>query len=338
MVVAWHHWRKVSRLERPRGLRAPARLDPAPSAAARARWWARQKDLDPESRATLDALGEAVHHPAQGAAADPPHRAADRRHGARGRHHPRHRRAGAADGERAVRRAPRRPVHRASGRVLEALAPALESVRWPRPSIIMRAGSARRRAHTAVGVATAVAAVLVSGSLVTDAAGVRPGARHQGHPRGQQHAGPAAAGDAAAPAARPAEPGGAAQRPAGVARRSPATGPRAPTTATPSGDGLVFTCQGGRYADMRGIGALVRTFTGPRRSTPKAAGRRRPLTAGQSAEASADEDAGERTYKTTARLVRRLRQSRGSSCSRPTASRASATRRRCWCCATGPSR
>ena len=64
--------------------------------------------------------------------------------------------------------------------VLEAIAPALESVRWPRPSIVMRAGSARRRAHTAVGVATAIAAVLVSGSLVTDASGARPALASKG--------------------------------------------------------------------------------------------------------------------------------------------------------------
>jgi hypothetical protein len=65
------------------------------------------------------------------------------------------------------------------------------------------------------------------------------------------------------------------------------------TSTNTAGDGLVFTCQGGRYADMRGIGALVRTFTG---NAPKAG----PLTAGQSAEASADTDAAERTYQTMA--------------------------------------
>ena len=57
---------------------------------------------------------------------------------------------------------------------MEALAPPLDTLRWPRPSIVMRAGAARRRAHTAVGVAAAVAAVVVSGSLVTDASGAHP--------------------------------------------------------------------------------------------------------------------------------------------------------------------
>jgi hypothetical protein len=75
------------------------------------------------------------------------------------------------------------------------------------------------------------------------------------------------------------------------------------TSSNTAGNGLVFTCQGGRYADMHGIGALVRTFSG---TAPKAAKSTKgtaqltgPLTAGQSAEASVDEAAGERTYKTT---------------------------------------
>ena len=75
------------------------------------------------------------------------------------------------------------------------------------------------------------------------------------------------------------------------------------TTSNTAGDGLVFTCQGSRYADMRGIGALVRTFTGaapkPAKGTAPLNAGPLPLTAGQSAEASIDEAAGERTYKTT---------------------------------------
>jgi hypothetical protein len=64
------------------------------------------------------------------------------------------------------------------------------------------------------------------------------------------------------------------------------------TSKNTEGDGLVFACQGGRYADMRGIGALVRTFTG---RAPKLGA----VTAGQSAEASVDTQSAERTYETT---------------------------------------
>jgi hypothetical protein len=64
------------------------------------------------------------------------------------------------------------------------------------------------------------------------------------------------------------------------------------TSGNTEGDGLVFTCQGGRYADPGGLAALVRTFK------PEAADE--PATAGQSVEVSVDAEAGETTYRTTA--------------------------------------
>src|SRR4029079_15683646 len=57
LVVAWHHWRKVSRLDRAQGYRRPLAWARAQRRSS-ARWWARQKDLDAEMRATLDALGK----------------------------------------------------------------------------------------------------------------------------------------------------------------------------------------------------------------------------------------------------------------------------------------
>src|SRR5262245_40125438 len=175
-------------------------------------------------------------------------------------------------------------------RALEGLAPATESVRWPRSSIVMRAGSARRRTHTAVGVTTAVAAVLVTGSLVTDASGAHPALASKGILEGIT-SGPAQPKETTPPPPDPLTPAallGATQ----VAKAVPGSWSQGTTTTNTAGDGLVFTCQGSRYADMRGIGALVRTFTG---TGPKDG----PLTAGQSAEASADTDAAERAYQTT---------------------------------------
>jgi hypothetical protein len=64
------------------------------------------------------------------------------------------------------------------------------------------------------------------------------------------------------------------------------------TSGNTAGDGLVFACQGGRYADPAGLAALVRTF--------KPEGADDDTTAGQSVEVSADEDAGRTTYRTTA--------------------------------------
>ncbi len=174
--------------------------------------------------------------------------------------------------------------------VLEALAPPADSVRWPRPSILMRAGSARRRAHTTVGAAAAVAALLVSGSLVTDAAGVRPELDSKGILEGSNPPGPRDQ-ETTPPPPDPLTP----EALLGVDQVSaafPAKWTEGATTRNTEGDGLVFTCQGGRYADMRGIGALVRTFTG---TAPKLGA----LTAGQSAEASVDAAGAERTYATT---------------------------------------
>ena len=287
LVVAWHHWRKVSRLDQPEDYVRPLAWTRAQRRST-ARWWARQKDLDADSRATLDALGKLTSTQRKVlllthlTALPIDHMA---------------REAGItrATAERELQTASAQfAVHRevpstAIRGALEALAPMLDPVRWPRPSIIMRAGAARRRAHTGVGVAAAVAAVLVSGSLVTDAAGVRPALADKGllngNTTGPQHQPkPPPPPDPLTPEALLALP----QLTAAI----PASWTEGTTSTNTAGDGIVFTCQGGRYADMRGIGALVRTFTG---TAPKLG----PLTAGQTAEASADEDAAQRTYTTT---------------------------------------
>ena len=55
--------------------------------------------------------------------------------------------------------------------------PLLEHVadaRWPRVTIVRRAGTARRRTHTAVGAVAAVGALVLGGAAVTDAQGVMP--------------------------------------------------------------------------------------------------------------------------------------------------------------------
>ena len=288
MVVGWHHWRKVSRLEQPEDYVRPLAWTRAQRRSS-ARWWARQKDLDEETRATLDALGKLSTNQRKvllltHLTALPMDRMG--------------REVGItrASAERELQTASAQfAVHRevpstAIRGVLERLGPALESVRWPRPSIVMRAGSARRRAHTAVGVVTAVAAVLVSGSLVTDASGARPELASKGILDGSS-SGPQEKEPPPPPPPDPLSP----EALLGVQQVSaaiPATWTEGATSTNTDGNGLVFTCQGGRYADMRGIGALVRTFTG---TAPKTG----PLTAGQSAEASADEGAAERTYKTT---------------------------------------
>jgi DNA-directed RNA polymerase specialized sigma24 family protein len=292
LVIAWHHWRKVSRLDEPEDYIRPLAWTRAQRRST-ARWWARQKDLAPEVSATLDALGKlsttqrkvlVLTH----LTALPMDRMA-REVGAN--RASTERELQTATAQFARHRDIPSPTIRT---VLEALAPVHDSVRWPRPSILMRAGSGRRRAHTAVGVVAAVAAVLVSGSLVTDAAGVRPELGTKGILDGAASTAPRA------PRTTPPPPDPlTTQTLLGVDQVSaafPGQWTEGTTSRNTEGDGLVFTCQGGRYADTRGIGALVRTFTGTAPVKPKGAG---APTAGQSAEASADTQAAKRTYETT---------------------------------------
>ena len=83
-IVAWHHWRKVSRLDDPESSVRPHAWAHAQRRHT-ARVWHRDKSLDPDVRATLDALGKLTHHPAQGAAAHPAHDRVDGRHRPRAR-------------------------------------------------------------------------------------------------------------------------------------------------------------------------------------------------------------------------------------------------------------
>jgi DNA-directed RNA polymerase specialized sigma24 family protein len=292
LVIAWHHWRKVSRLDEPEDYIRPLAWTRAQRRST-ARWWARQKDLAPDVSDTFDALGKLsttqrkvllLTH----LTSLPMDRMA--------------REVGVTrvTAERELQTATAQfAVHRdiqstTVRPVLEALAPPVDSVRWPRPSILMRAGSARRRAHTAVGAVAAVAAVLVSGSLVTDAAGVRPELDSKGILDGASTSAPRLP-DKAPPPPDPLSPDallGVDQ----VTAAFPGQWTEGTTSRNTDGDGLVFTCQGGRYADMHGIGALVRTFAGTAPRKPKGAA---APTAGQSAEASAGPEAAARTYATT---------------------------------------
>jgi DNA-directed RNA polymerase specialized sigma24 family protein len=291
LVVAWHHWRKVTRLDEPEDYVRPLAWARAQRRSS-ARWWARREDVDADARATLDALGKLsgtqrkvllLTH----LTSLPIDRMA--------------REVGVtrATAERELQTASAQfAIHRevpstAIRTLLEALAPAPGAVRWPRPSILMRAGSARRRAHTTVGVVVAVAAVAVSGSLVTDGAGARPELASKGILDGSTSPAPTRASTPAPPPPDPLTPE-ALLALGQVQTAYPGSWTEGPTSTNTEGDGLVFTCQAHRYADTKGIGALVRTFTAP--VTPKATG---PATVGQTAEASADVSAAEKTYRTT---------------------------------------
>ena len=295
MVVAWHHWRKVSRLEDREEYVRPLAWSRA-LRRSQARWWSRMKGLDPEVAATLDALAKLpvsqrrvllLSHltslPLEGISREVgiSRTTAERE-------------LQTATAQFAVNR----DVESTGIRpVLEGLRPQVDEVRWPRPSIITRAGSARRRTHTTFGAALAVAALVISGSLVTDAAGVRPSLDTKGVLEGAQ--------PSPSPTTRP-EPEPEQLTPESlltadqVGAALGGTWTQGQTSGNTGGDGLVFTCQGGRYADPAGVAALVRTFKED--AVPNAGKKRQPepSTAGQSVEVSADATVGQTTYQTTA--------------------------------------
>lgn len=287
-VVAWHHWRKISRMEDPEAWARPHAWAHAQRRHT-ARLWHRDKHLDPEIRATLEALGK-LSVPQRKTLLLSQLASVSMEEMAREVGLPRR------DAERELQSATSRfAMHRdlPSTHIRTAFDALREHVgegRWPRPSIIRRAGAARRRTHTAVGAIGAVAALVVSGLLVTDVAGVRPTLSRD---------------EPGAAAARGSEGSGAVPRPeptpdalpessllssAQVGLELAGAGWRVLETTDNTGeDTVTLPCQQDPYADPRGTAALVRSFG----SRAPAAGR---ATAYQSAEVSASEKAAGRAY------------------------------------------
>lgn len=289
-VATWHHWRKVSRLEDPE---AWTRVRACGRAQRRhtAKLWHREKDLDPEVRATLDALGKLpmaqrrvllLTHLTRASLAEI----------AREVGLPR------TDTERELQTATSqfamaREVPTTDIRaVLEAVAAHLESgPRWPRATIVRRAGAARRRTHTVVGVLGTVAALVVTGTLVTDATGVRPtltGDRVS------------AAEPSESPTPEPVDlPETALLEDAEVTSATPGTSwVTVRTHDNTGGSGLVVACQEARFADPRGTAALVRDFQPDQSAKPAGKARAGSTEVVQTAQASVSEKAAERGYKT----------------------------------------
>jgi DNA-directed RNA polymerase specialized sigma24 family protein len=289
-VVAWHHWRKVSRLEDPESW---VRVRACTHAQRRhtAKLWHREKGLDPEVKATLDALGKLptsqrrvllLTHLTTSSMAE-----ISREVGL-----PR------TDTERELqtataRFAVARDVPTTSIRsVFEPVRRYVEtSGRWPRSTIIRRSGAARRRTHTVIGVAATVAALVVTGTLVSDATGVRPtlSGEHVAD-TGPSHDGPS---ETTTPSPEPVDlPEEALLDAAQVSKATPGTTwTRASTQDNSAGSGLVMPCQEERYADPKGSAALVREFAPPK----KASG---APTAVQMAQVSASEKAAGRSFDT----------------------------------------
>ena len=286
-VMTWHHWRKVSRLEDPE---AWTRVRACAHAQRRhtAKLWHREKDLDPDVRATLDALGKLPM--------------------------PQRRvllltqltRASLAEIAREIgltRAATERELQTATARfavtrdvpttriraVLEPVGEHVESTRWSRPTIIRRAGAARRRTHTVAGIAGTVAALVITGTLVSDATGVRPTLTGSDRVEASEPS-----GSTGRPEPDPVElPETALLEPEQVARTTPGTTwTTMRTHDNTGGTGLVTACQEERFADPHGTAALVRDFEPQQR---RQAGTSEVV---QTAQASANERAARRGFET----------------------------------------
>lgn len=253
-VVAWHHWRKVVHLDDPEGWARPLAWTYAHRRHT-ARLGHRDKGIDPGLKATIDALAKLP--TSQRKALLLTQLATVSMHQmAREIGLPLH------DAEREFQTATAQfAVHRdvpstEIRALLEQLTTIVEAVSWPRATIVRRAGAARRRTHTAIGVVGAVGVLVLTGSLVTDAAGVRP-------TLDRNHVA-ASVDRSRAPAAEPPEEAlpqkallSAAQVGNFVDGRGWAV---TDTDDNTKGSGLVLPCQRERYADPKGIAALIRTF------------------------------------------------------------------------------
>jgi DNA-directed RNA polymerase specialized sigma24 family protein len=251
---AWHHWRKVSRLEDREGFVRPIAHRRAQRRHA-AHPWHREKGISDDVRATLDALSKlsAQERKTLVLTTLSPMSLGDI---AREVGLPQ------SDAERVLQSATSRfAVARGVAStgvrpLLEDLLHPIADTRWPRSTIVRRAGTVRRRTHTLIGSGAAVAALLISGTVVASD-GVEPSTLDQESAlpsvtlREPKPAGPASLGADSLLVADQVSRFG-----AGLKWREDETSDNL------AGDGLVMPCQQDRFADPAGSGALMRSFTG----------------------------------------------------------------------------
>lgn len=292
-ISAWHHWRQVSRLDRPEDWIRPhswahaARLHST-------RPWHRNRDLHPEARATLDALGtlSALQRRMLVLTSLTPGALADQ---ARELGLPQ------AEAERALQAgtagfALARGVQTTQVRsALEPLREHIADSSWPAAVQIRRAGTARRRTYTAAGVLATVAAVVVSGFVVTQDATAGPLTRPALIDREQLGAVQIFADPrpvSAVPVVLDAADLLSVNQ---VERLAPRRSWRQTLTSDNSaGTGTALPCRQDRAADPDGVQMLMRAFE----TRSKSAGP--DLSAVQISELSADKKAAKRAFKAAA--------------------------------------
>lgn len=253
-VVAAHHWGKVSRLEDPEAWVRPLAHGRA-QRRHNARIWHRDKSLDAETAATLEALAKLTGTQRKALVltmlSPLPMSEIARLVGL-----PR------SEAERALQTAASQfALHRKVGStdvrgLLEGLRAHVGTSRWPRSTILRRSGAARRRTHTVIGATIAVAALLVSGGVVASGGAEPTSLRTE----------KVAAGVSVRPPAGPETPrldAGSLLGADQVTRFGKSLRwAEKDTDDNLEGDGIVLPCQPERFADPEGLGALVRTFEG----------------------------------------------------------------------------
>ena len=171
-VAAWHHWSKLKRLEDPETWVRPHVWSHAQRRHT-ARIWHRDRRLDPEVKATLDALAK-LPVASRKALLLTQLTSASRQEMAHEVGLPLHEaenRLQTATSQFALQREVASTAVRPQ---LERLAEHCAGQRWPRATIIRRAGTTRRRTHVLAGVGLVVATLVGTGFLVSDDHGVHP--------------------------------------------------------------------------------------------------------------------------------------------------------------------
>jgi len=281
-VAAWHHWRKVGRKRDPEAWLRPNAWAQAQRRHT-ARPWHRDKTLDPELRATLDALGTLTHQQrrilllselAKVSTTDAAREigltqvAADRL---------------LESAETAYTQARESDPSQTLAE-LQALSGVLAGTPFPRATIIRRAGTARRRLFTGAGIIGTALALVGTGFFVTDNQGVAPSLEAQvvsgSTIRKPEAAAPRLDDDSLLTSDQ-------------AARLSPAASWQSTSTTDNSeGDGIYNACQRSRLADSDALEARVRTFRGKPKSGD-------PIGAVQATELSRTSDRADEAFTIT---------------------------------------
>lgn len=288
-VAAWHHWSKLKRLDDPETWVRPHTWNHAQRRHT-ARIWHRDRKLDPDVRATLDALAKLpvaarktllLRHLTDATDQEVAREVGLSREDTQAR----------LDAATTQLAAQREVMPTDVGALLRRLRQECEGQRWPRATIVRRAGTSRRRTHALVGVVLVVGALVGSGFLVADRDGVHPTL--------------AAAGDRLTSVATdegghteaspPSDDGAEGITPSSMvsidqlARAVPGYDWR--ITGTDPRQGATLPCQRRAYADPKAETALVRNFTAAREKN------RPRLAAVQTMELSTDVASARRGFK-----------------------------------------